>query len=102
MRTLSEYQVITSLCGRDDKNPNRFNLNFRHVALAYQRYSENSHLLAENQWERSRRLKACTKIIGAVVSEVMSEYEVSPISACNHLCNAFFTALDIECSNVAG
>lgn len=60
-RTLCGYQPILTLCDQDDKNPHRSNLNFRHVALAYQQ-------------ERSSRLKACTKIIAAVVSEVMEAY----------------------------
>ena len=58
-----------SLGGRDDQNLTRFSLNFIHVALAYQWYSEDSHLLAENQHERQRRLKARTEVIGAVVSK---------------------------------
>ncbi|KAL0032804.1 hypothetical protein WJX77_000510 [Trebouxia sp. C0004] len=73
-RTLCGYQPILTLCDQDDKNPHRFNLNFRHVALAYQQYSSNSSILAENQQERCSRLKACTKIIAAVVSEVMEAY----------------------------
>lgn len=73
-RTLSGYQPISTLCDQDDKNPHRSNLNFRHVALAYQQYCGSSSILAENQQERSSRLKACTKIIAAVVSEVMEAY----------------------------
>jgi hypothetical protein len=77
-QTFSAYQVTNSLGGRDDQNPTRFSLNFRHVALAYQRYSEGSYLLAENQHERQRRLKACTEVIGAVVSQVLSDFKASP------------------------
>jgi len=76
-QTIADYQIITRLYGQDDKNPNRFNLNFRHVALAYQQYSEDKYLIAENNEERQRRLKVCTKIIGAVVEEVMSDYKVT-------------------------
>ena len=75
-RTLSGYEPISTLCDQDDKNPHRSNLNFRHVALAYQQYCGSSSILAENQQERSSRLKACTKIIAAVVSEVMEAYMV--------------------------
>lgn len=79
-QTLSDYQVTTSFC---DANFSRMNLNFRHIAVAYRRYCEESHLLAENQQERHRRLKVCTKFIGAVVSEVMSECKASSVLACN-------------------
>ena len=85
-RTLSGYRPILNLCDQDDKNPHRSNLNFRHVALAYQQYSINSDILGENQQERSRRLKVCTKVVGAVVSEVMGEYRVGPILACKIFC----------------
>ena len=74
---IAEYQHIACLDGQDDKNPKRFNLNFRHVALAFQQYSEDKRLIAENDEERQRRLKVCTKIIGAVVNEVMSDYKVT-------------------------
>jgi len=76
-QTFGAYQVVNSLGGRDDQNSTRFSLNFRHVALAYQRYCEDSHLLAEDQHERQRRLKACTEIIGAVVSQVLSDFKAS-------------------------
>lgn len=59
-RTLSGYRPILNLCDQDGKNPHRSNLNFRHVALAYQQDSASSDILAENQQERSRRLKVCT------------------------------------------
>ena len=75
-QTIADYQSITCLDGRDDKNHNHFNLNFRHVALAFQLYSEDEELIAENNEERQRRMKVCTKIIGAVVQEVMSDYNV--------------------------
>ena len=75
-QTIADYQSITCLDGRDDMNPNHFNLNFRHVALAFQLYSEDEELIAENNEERQRRLKVCTKIIGAVVQDVMSDYKV--------------------------
>ncbi|KAL3148243.1 hypothetical protein ABBQ38_013713 [Trebouxia sp. C0009 RCD-2024] len=74
-QTIADYQHIACLDGRDDKNPNRFNLNFRHVALAFQQYSEDKELIDENSAERRRRLKVCTQIIGAVVQEVMSDYK---------------------------
>ena len=75
--TIADYQNITCLGGRDDQNTDRFNLSFRHVALAFQQYSKNKELLAENNEERQRRLEVCTKIIGAVVEEVMSDYKVT-------------------------
>ena len=75
-QTIADYQSITCLDAQDDKNPNHFNLNFRHVALAFQLYSEDEELIAENNEERQRRLRNCTKIIGAVVQEVMSDYKV--------------------------
>lgn len=75
-QTIADYQSITCLDMQDDNNPNRFDLNFRHVALAFQQYSEDKELIAENNEERQRRLKVCTKIIGAVVDEVMSAYKV--------------------------
>lgn len=62
-------------------NSSRMNLNFRHIAVAYQRYSEESHLLAENQQERHCQLKICTNFIGAVVSEVISECKASSVLA---------------------
>lgn len=80
-QTLSDYQVITSFCGQGDTNSSRINLNFRHIAVAYERYCEESHFLAENQQERYRRMKACTKILGAMVSEVMSECKASSVLA---------------------
>ncbi len=76
-QTIADYQNITCLGDQDDKNLDRFNLNFRHVALAFQQYSEDKELLAENNEERQRRVKVCTKIIGAVVEEVMSDYKVT-------------------------
>ena len=85
-RTLSGYRPILNLCDEDDKIPHRFNLNFSHVALAYQQYSNDSNILAENQQERTRRLKACTKIVGAVVSEVIAKYWVGPALACKNVC----------------
>lgn len=75
-QSIADYQNIACLDGQDDRNPNRFNLNFRHVALAFQLYSEDQKWIAENNAERQRRLKVCTNIIGAVVEEVMSEYKV--------------------------
>lgn len=101
-RTLSGYQPILTLCDQDDKNPHRSNLNFRHVALAYQQYSRNSSILAENQQERCSRLKACTKIIAAVVSEVMEAYMVGPMLACKNFYSAFCTAPQHRCTIVAG
>ncbi|DBA82622.1 TPA: hypothetical protein ACH3X1_006870 [Trebouxia sp. C0004] len=71
---------------------------FRHVALAYQQYSINSSILAENQQERSSRLKACTKIIAAVVSEVMEAYMVGPMLACKNFYSAFCTAPQHRCN----
>lgn len=75
-QTIADYQSITCLDGQDDKNPTHFNLNFRHVALAFQLYSEDEELIAENNEERQRRLRNCTTIIGAIVQEVMSDYKV--------------------------
>lgn len=82
-QTLNGYQVITSLCGHGDTNSSKMNLNFRHIAVAYQRYCEESNLLAENQQERHRRMKFCTKFIGAVVSKVMSQCKASSVLAYN-------------------
>ena len=76
-QTIADYQNITCLGARNDKNPDRLNLNFRHVALAFHQYSENKKLIAENDEERQRRLKVCTTMIGAVVDEVMSDYKVT-------------------------
>ena len=70
-QTIADYQSITCLDSQDDNN-----LNFRHVALAFQQYSEDKALIAENNEERQHRLKLCSKIIGAVVEEVMSDYKV--------------------------
>lgn len=94
-QTLSGYQEIASLSCRDDTNFASPILNFRHIALAYQQYSDNPHLLAEDQHERSCRLRACTKIIGTVISNVMSELEVGSMTSCNHY-NDFFTALHVH------
>ena len=44
-QTFADYQNITCLGARDDKNPACFNLSFRHVALAFQQYSKNKKLL---------------------------------------------------------
>ena len=78
-QTIADYKSVTYLDDRDDrddKNPNHSNPNFRHVALAFQQYSEDKGLIAENNEERQRRLKVCTQIIGAVVEKVMSDYKV--------------------------
>ena len=76
-QTIADYQSITCLDGLDDETPERFNLNFRHVALAFQQYSNNEKLIAESSELRRRRLKFCTQIKAAVIEEVMSDYKVT-------------------------